>query len=136
MTFKGMATEPKSLLALNLAFWVPLIPASVMMEMWSWMAISLIQFYLSWTTSRPISLKGSVLFLVNVKLKSKLSPPLLYLIPPNIHEAGILVPSNLYTGAFSFLPVVSLKIHLSLVSYTDNTFLLISSNGSKLTGRL
>jgi hypothetical protein len=63
-----------------------------------------------------MSLKGSVLFLVKVKLKSKLIAPFLYLMPPSIHEAEMLVPSRFCTGAFYFSPVVELKTHLSRVS--------------------
>ncbi len=80
----GIETLEKSLLALSLASWFDEIPSSVIIVIWSCKAIYLIIEYLAWTANNPISLKGSVLFLVIVKLKSKVTLPLGNGIPPNI----------------------------------------------------
>jgi hypothetical protein len=80
----GIETLAKSLFALSVASWLLEIPSSVIIVKWSYIAIYLIIAYLVWTANNPISLKGSVLFLFNVKLKSKPTLPLGKTIPPNI----------------------------------------------------
>lgn len=60
-----------------------------MIEIWSWIKTYLIVASLSWTTNKLMFLKGSVLFLVKVKLKSYAILPFLNLMPPSIHVAGI-----------------------------------------------
>lgn len=73
-------------------------------------------------TSNPISLNGSVSFLLKVKLKSNVTRPLCIGKPPSMYEAT----TSSYPIFTFYYPN---GLHLDCVSYTVNTCLLNQSNG-------